>query len=104
MVSAIYIIAVGLGTAFLLGLLTGHTVTVLPTGCCGMAGSFGYEAEHYAVSMAVGETTLFPALRQTPEGALIAAPGTSCRHQILDGTGRAARHPLSILFEALNEC
>ncbi|MCB0636396.1 MAG: FAD-binding protein [Lewinella sp.] len=91
-------------TAFLLGLPTGHTVTVLPTGCCGMAGSFGYEAEHYAVSMAVGETTLFPALRQTPEGALIAAPGTSCRHQILDGTGRAARHPLSILFEALNEC
>jgi Fe-S oxidoreductase len=66
-----------------------------------MAGSFGYEAEHYEVSMKVGELVLFPEVRKTPTETLIAAPGTSCRHQIADGTGRKAYHPVEILWQAL---
>lgn len=78
-----------------------YTVTIIPSGCCGMAGSFGYEKEHYEVSMQVGEQTLFPAVRKAPETALISANGTSCRHQILDGTQREALHPVTILRRAL---
>lgn len=78
-----------------------YQVQVIPSGCCGMAGSFGYEAEHYGVSMQVGELVLLPAVRSTPAGTLIAAPGTSCRHQIKDGTGRIALHPAEILHDAL---
>jgi FAD/FMN-containing dehydrogenase/Fe-S oxidoreductase len=78
-----------------------YTVQLIPSGCCGMAGSFGYEAEHYDISMQIGELVLFPAVRQQPEEVIIAAPGTSCRHQIKDGTGRKAKHPAEILFEAL---
>lgn len=78
-----------------------YSVEEIPSGCCGMAGSFGYEKEHYEVSMKVGELVLFPAVRNTPKESLIAAPGTSCRHQIKDGTGREALHPVEILFEAL---
>ncbi len=78
-----------------------YTVEEIPSGCCGMAGSFGYEAEHYEVSMQIGELVLFPAVRQSDEDTIIAAPGTSCRHQIKDGTGRMALHPVEILFEAL---
>ncbi len=66
-----------------------------------MAGSFGYEAEHYAISQQVGELVLFPAVRKAEVDALIAAPGTSCRHQIADGTGRKALHPIEILWNAL---
>ena len=76
-------------------------VQVLPTGCCGMAGSFGYERRHYQTSMAIGEHKLFPAIRKTEAEVTIAANGTSCRHQIADGTGRQAIHPISILREAL---
>ena len=71
------------------------------SGCCGMAGSFGYEKEHYDLSMAVGELVLFPEVRKTATDVNIAAPGTSCRHQIYDGTGVSAKHPLAIMFEAL---
>ena len=78
-----------------------YKVNVIPSGCCGMAGSFGYEKEHYALSMQIGEMVLFPAVRDTEENTLIAAPGTSCRHQIADGTGRKAQHPVEILFDAL---
>lgn len=78
-----------------------YSVTVIPTGCCGMAGSFGYEAEHYEVSMQMGELTLFPAVRKASAETLIAATGTSCRHQIKDGTDRIAQHPVSILLGAL---
>ncbi|MEL6559340.1 MAG: FAD-linked oxidase C-terminal domain-containing protein [Bacteroidota bacterium] len=78
-----------------------YTVQMIPSGCCGMAGSFGYEKEHYQVSMDIGELVLFPTVRQQPEEVLIAAPGTSCRHQIKDGTGRAALHPVEILHVAL---
>ena len=66
-----------------------------------MAGSFGYEKEHYEVSMQVGELVLFPAIRKDEAKSIIAAPGTSCRHQIKDGTGVQAKHPVEILFEAL---
>ncbi|MCK4699951.1 MAG: 4Fe-4S dicluster domain-containing protein, partial [Bacteroidales bacterium] len=79
----------------------GYTVEEIPSGCCGMAGSFGYEKEHYELSMKVGELVLFPAIRKTVEGVMIAAPGTSCRHQIKDGTGRRALHPAEILHDAL---
>ncbi len=72
----------------------------LPTACCGMAGAFGYEREHYALSMRMGELILFPAIRAHPE-ALICADGLSCRHQIADGTGRRARHSAEWLRESL---
>ncbi|MEQ6121700.1 FAD-linked oxidase C-terminal domain-containing protein [Reichenbachiella sp. MALMAid0571] len=78
-----------------------YTVQMIPSGCCGMAGSFGYEKEHYDVSMKIGELVLFPTVRSTTEDTIIAAPGTSCRHQIHDGTGRNSKHPAEILFEAL---
>jgi FAD/FMN-containing dehydrogenase/Fe-S oxidoreductase len=83
-----------------LSLPLNYTVQLIPSGCCGMAGSFGYEAEHYDLSMQIGELVLFPAVRQA-EGAIISAAGTSCRHQIKDGTGRKAKHPAEILFDAL---
>jgi Fe-S oxidoreductase len=66
-----------------------------------MAGSFGYEKEHYDISMQIGELVLLPTVRQQREDVIIAAPGTSCRHQIKDGTGRKAKHPVEILYEAL---
>ncbi|NRD19987.1 FAD-binding protein [Winogradskyella eckloniae] len=84
-----------------LNLPENYKVTIIPSGCCGMAGSFGYEKEHYEVSMQIGEQTLFPAVRKASEDIVISANGTSCRHQIKDGTGRLAIHPISILKEAL---
>ncbi|QJB36108.1 FAD-binding protein [Chitinophaga oryzae] len=78
-----------------------YTVEVIPSGCCGMAGSFGYEKEHYDLSMQIGEMVLFPAVRNAAAGTLIAAPGTSCRHQVKDGTGVKALHPVEILFDSL---
>ncbi len=77
------------------------SVSILNTGCCGMAGSFGYEKEHYKVSMQVGEDTLFPKIRNCSSDTEIAAAGTSCRHQIFDGTNRIAKHPITLLKEAL---
>ena len=85
----------------MLELPAGHQVSLIPSGCCGMAGSFGYEAEHFALSQQIGELVLFPAVRAAPEDTLIAAPGTSCRHQIKDATGRIALHPVEILHAAL---
>lgn len=76
-------------------------VSIIASGCCGMAGSFGYEKEHYQTSMQVGELKLFPAVRKSPAETIIAANGTSCRHQIKDGTKRDAQHPVSILRQAL---
>lgn len=78
-----------------------YEATVINSGCCGMAGSFGFDKDHYATSMKIGELVLFPAVRKQPEDVIIAAPGTSCRHQIKDGTGKAALHPAEILFNAL---
>jgi len=88
-------------TQKMLTLPANYTVDIIPSGCCGMAGSFGYEAEHYDVSMQIGELVLFPAVRKQPAEVIIAAPGTSCRHQIKDGTGRKALHTLEVLWEAL---
>ncbi len=76
-------------------------VTIISSGCCGMAGSFGYEKEHYDISMVIGEQTLFPAIRKSSQEVLIAAVGTSCRHQIKDGTNRIALHPISILRNSI---
>ncbi|MGZ3923750.1 MAG: (Fe-S)-binding protein, partial [Flavisolibacter sp.] len=77
------------------------SVEVIPSGCCGMAGSFGYEKEHYDISMKVGELVLLPAVRSSHDQTIIAAPGTSCRHQIKDGTGRKALHTVEVLYHAL---
>lgn len=89
-------------TVRMLQLPEGNQVRLIPSGCCGMAGSFGYETEHYELSQKVGELVLFPRVRKAAETDIIAAPGTSCRHQIHDGTGRIARHPIQILREALS--
>lgn len=78
-----------------------YRVKIIPSGCCGMAGAFGYEQEHYDLSMRIGELVLFPAIRKEGLDTVIAAPGTSCRHQIFDGTGRTALHPVQILRAAL---
>lgn len=85
----------------LLNLPKNYTVSIISSGCCGMAGSFGYEKEHYEVSMQVGELKLFPAIRKSASEVVIAANGTSCRHQIFDGTSREALHPITILRNAL---
>ena len=85
----------------MLRLIPKTSVKEIASGCCGMAGSFGYEKEHYDISMAMGETALFPAVRAASEDTIIAAAGTSCREQIKDGTLRKTRHPVMILAEAL---
>jgi len=78
-----------------------YRVEEIPSGCCGMAGSFGYEKEHFDLSMRVGELVLFPAVRAAGTDEMIVAPGTSCRHQIKDGTGVASFHPVEVLYNAL---
>jgi Fe-S oxidoreductase len=93
-------------TAAMLRLVKGLEVHVIPSGCCGMAGSFGYEAGHYAESLQVANTTLVPALKKAladnPD-IYVAAPGTSCRTQIADLTGRHAYHPIEILCQAIRD-
>ena len=84
-----------------LSLPKNYAVSTIPSGCCGMAGSFGYEKEHYDISMQIGELVLFPAVRNKKEGCVVAAPGTSCRHQIKDGTSDKALHTVEVLYEAL---
>jgi Fe-S oxidoreductase len=86
------------GTRRALGLIPGLSIRELDSGCCGMAGSFGYE--HYDVSMKIGNRVLFPAVREQNEG-VVAAPGFSCRHQILDATSRKSSHPISLLRQQL---
>lgn len=88
-------------TKKVLSLPTNYKVANIPSGCCGMAGSFGYEKEHYEVSMKVGELVLFPAVRSANDQTIVSAAGTSCRHQIKDGTGKEALHPVQILHQAL---
>jgi FAD/FMN-containing dehydrogenase/Fe-S oxidoreductase len=86
----------------ILSLPKNYTVQTIASGCCGMAGSFGFEKEHYDLSMQIGELVLFPAVRnKKSEAVIVAAPGTSCRHQIKDGTNTLAKHPVEILYEAL---
>ncbi len=88
-------------TVKMLSFVDGYSVQAIPSGCCGMAGSFGFEKEHFSLSMKIGELVLFPAVRKATEETIIAAPGTSCRHQVKDGTGREALHPVEILHAAL---
>jgi len=85
----------------ILNLPENYEVSIIASGCCGMAGSFGYEKEHYKTSMQIGELKLFPSIRKSDENVIIAANGTSCRHQIYDGTERKALHPVTILKKAL---
>jgi FAD/FMN-containing dehydrogenase/Fe-S oxidoreductase len=87
------------GSTDALGLIPGLDVTVLDAGCCGMAGAFGYEKEHYDVSVAIAKLALVPAVQADPDATIIAT-GTSCRHQIRDLTGRHALHPLEVLASA----
>lgn len=96
-----------LGTAdkvlAMLRLLPNASVDAIESGCCGMAGSFGYEQEHYEISMAIGEQTLFPVVRAASKHTKIVATGTSCRQQIKDGTSRKAVHPIVLLADALKK-
>jgi Fe-S oxidoreductase len=85
----------------MLSLPENYSVETIPSGCCGMAGSFGFEKEHYDLSMQIAELVLLPTVRKQDAGTLIAAPGTSCRHQIHDGCGRKALHTIEILYNAL---
>ncbi|MCL4117450.1 UNVERIFIED_CONTAM: hypothetical protein GTU68_034408 [Idotea baltica] len=84
-----------------LSLPPNYNVELLATGCCGMAGSFGYEEEHYKISQDIGELQLFPAVRAKSAKSIVAATGTSCRQQIKDGTGTESKHPVEILWDAL---
>ena len=88
-------------TRQMLTLPENYTVQELKSGCCGMAGSFGYEREHYELSMQIGEMVLFPEIRKSAASVIIATSGTSCRHQIKDGTGRIALHPIEIMYSAV---
>lgn len=85
----------------MLNLPENYKVSIISSGCCGMAGSFGYEKEHFDISMKIGELKLFPSLRKCDEEVIIAANGTSCRHQIYDGTKRRAFHPITIFKNAM---
>jgi Fe-S oxidoreductase len=84
-----------------LSIPSGFTVREIPSGCCGMAGAFGFEKEHYDLSQKVGELVLFPDVRAASQETVVVAPGTSCRHHIKDGTGRIALHPAEVLYAAL---
>ena len=88
-------------TCQMLQLPVNYIVQEIKSGCCGMAGSFGYEKEHYELSMQIGELDLFPAVRKSHQIEIIAAPGTSCRHHIADGTGRKVLHPVEVLWDAV---
>jgi len=88
-------------TIRMLSLPVNYTVEEINDGCCGMAGAFGYEKEHYDLSMKIGEMVLFPAVRAASGETIITAPGTSCRHHIADGTGKKALHPVEVLYDAL---
>ncbi len=88
-------------TKRMLSIPVNYSVEEIPSGCCGMAGAFGYEKEHFELSMKIGEMVLFPEVRSAPPETVIAAPGTSCRHHIEEGTGRKALHPAEILWDAL---
>lgn len=89
------------GTHAALGRIDGCSVNEIDSGCCGMAGSFGFEKEHYELSMQIGKQRLFPAVRETPRHTTVVAPGVSCRQQIAEGTGRKAIHPAELMYRAM---
>jgi hypothetical protein len=88
-------------TKAMLSLPLNYTVSEIPSGCCGMAGSFGYEKEHYLLSQKIGNQVLFPAIAKANNNTIVVANGASCRHQILDATHRYAQHPIEVLYDAL---
>jgi Fe-S oxidoreductase len=88
-------------TIKMLSLPENYTVEEIKSGCCGMAGSFGYEKNHYELSMKIGELILFPEIRKSESSVIIAAPGISCRQQIKHGTGIDVSHPVEIFYDAL---
>ncbi len=90
-------------SVWVLSLPENHHVSVIPSGCCGMAGSFGYEIEHFEVSQQIGNLVLFPAVNNAASEVVVVAAGTSCRHQIADGTMRKAVHPVEVLWSALKK-
>jgi FAD/FMN-containing dehydrogenase/Fe-S oxidoreductase len=90
-------------TKEMLSIPINYKVTEIPSGCCGMAGSFGYEKEHFELSNKIGELVLFPEVRNSDKNTIVTAPGTSCRHHIKDGTGRVALHPAVVLYNALKK-
>lgn len=94
-------IASSSSTIEMLSIPAGYNVKEIPSGCCGMAGSFGYEKEHFDLSNKIGELILFPEVRKAGDDTIVAAPGTSCRHHIKDGTGKTALHPAVVLYNAL---
>jgi FAD/FMN-containing dehydrogenase/Fe-S oxidoreductase len=96
-------IASSASTIEMLSIPANYSVKEMPSGCCGMAGSFGYEEEHFELSNQVGELVLFPEVRKADQNTIISAPGTSCRHHIKDGTGRIALHPAVVLYNALRK-
>jgi Fe-S oxidoreductase len=96
-------IASTLSTIEILSIPVNFKVKEIPSGCCGMAGSFGYEKEHFELSNKIGEMVLFPDIRNSSHSTVISAPGTSCRHHIKDGTGRTAIHPAVVLYDALRK-
>jgi Fe-S oxidoreductase len=96
-------VASSAATLEMLSIPVNYSVKEIPSGCCGMAGSFGYEKEHFELSNQVGELVLFPEVRNSEINTIISAPGTSCRHHIKDGTGRVALHPAVVLYNALRK-
>ena len=96
-------VASSASTIEMLSIPVNYSVKEIPSGCCGMAGSFGYEKEHFELSNQVGELVLFPEVRNSDSNTIISAPGTSCRHHIKDGTGRVALHPAVVLYNALKK-
>jgi FAD/FMN-containing dehydrogenase/Fe-S oxidoreductase len=96
-------IASSKSTIEMLSIPSNYSVKEIPSGCCGMAGSFGYEKEHFNLSNKIGELVLFPEVRSSDETTIISAPGTSCRHHIKDGTGRMALHPAVVLYNAMKK-
>jgi Fe-S oxidoreductase len=96
-------ISSSLPTIEMLSIPNNYNVKEIPSGCCGMAGSFGYEKEHFGLSNKIGELILFPEIRSCSANSIISAPGTSCRHHIKDGTGKIAFHPAEVLYAALKK-
>jgi Fe-S oxidoreductase len=97
--------ATGVGATVEMLTSAGYKVEVVDSGCCGMAGAFGYEVEHFATSMQVGELVLLPALRArrlADENAILAASGVSCQAQIEDGTGDTPLHPITLVYNRLS--
>jgi Fe-S oxidoreductase len=90
-------------TLNMLRMIPGSTIEEIDSGCCGMAGAFGYEKEHYEISLEIGKRRLFKTIQERGEGAEIVAQGASCRQQIGHGTGRKAKHPVEVLAEALGD-